>query len=81
VVGEALQQVIADGVVKREELFIVSKLMPSDCHVERVMPALRKTLADLSLDYVDCYLMHWPYFFVQKPSAFPVPENERLGYT
>jgi alcohol dehydrogenase (NADP+) len=59
-IGEALEQAFADGVVRREHLWITSKLW-SDCHApEDVRPALERTLADLRLSHLDLYLMHWP---------------------
>lgn len=59
-IGAALADAIAGGEVKREELWITSKLWGS-CHGRgNVVPALRRTLADLRLDYVDLYLVHWP---------------------
>lgn len=59
-IGVALEQAMADGVVRREDLWITSKLW-NDCHApEQVRPALERTLADLRLTSLDLYLMHWP---------------------
>lgn len=69
-VGEALQQVIAEGVVKREDLWITSKLW-NDAHFRRdVRPALEQTLADLRLAYLDLYLIHWPVA-IKRGLTFP----------
>jgi len=59
-VGRALERVVAGGVA-REELWVTSKLW-NDCHApEDVIPACRRSLADLRLDYLDLYLVHWPF--------------------
>jgi len=59
-VGAALEE-IQQGGVKREELWITSKLL-NDKHAEDdVIASCRKSLADLRLKYLDLYLVHWPF--------------------
>jgi diketogulonate reductase-like aldo/keto reductase len=57
-IGPALRAVLNGG-VKREELWIVSKLW-NDKHND-VLASCEKSLADLGLDYLDTYLVHWPF--------------------
>jgi diketogulonate reductase-like aldo/keto reductase len=57
-VGEALQGVAADG-ISRESLWITSKVW-NDRHHE-VEQSCEQSLADLKLDYLDLYLVHWPF--------------------
>ena len=59
-IGQALTEAFKQGIVKREELWITSKLWNNAHLQDDVRPALEKTLNDLQLEYLDLYLMHWP---------------------
>jgi len=60
-IGSAIAKLIKEGVVRREELWITSKVW-NDAHGEgQVLAACEKSLKDLQLDYLDLYLVHWPF--------------------
>lgn len=58
-IGKVLNELFADGVVKREDMFITSKVW-NDQHRE-VRKACEKSLHDLGLSYIDLYFVHWPF--------------------
>jgi diketogulonate reductase-like aldo/keto reductase len=62
-VGAALKELVADGTVRREELFVTTKLWNNNHRPERVRPALRSSLGRLGLEAVDLYLVHTPFAF------------------
>jgi alcohol dehydrogenase (NADP+) len=77
-IGEVLAEVFAEGSIKREDVFITSKLW-NDAHKEsHVIPALQDSLKKLQLDYLDLYLIHWPVAF--KPGvSFPSTPSDYLS--
>ncbi|XP_065360470.1 aldo-keto reductase family 1 member B1-like isoform X1 [Calliphora vicina] len=79
-IGKAIKDKIAEGVVKREEIFLVTKLWNIHHEPERVEGACRKQLQLLGLDYIDLYLMHLPvgYKFVNEESLLPKDEAGTL---
>ncbi|KAF9973303.1 NAD(P)H-dependent D-xylose reductase (XR) [Actinomortierella ambigua] len=90
-VGQGIRRAISEGLVKREDLFVTSKLW-NTCHAKEHVPqACRRTLDDLGLDYVDLYLIHFPIslkyvpFEERYPAEWgnfeldPVPMHETWG--
>ncbi len=59
-VGQGIARATDEGLVTREDLWITSKLWNTYHAPEHVEPAIRRTLSDLGVDYVDLYLVHFP---------------------
>ena len=68
-IGQVFEEVLDSGAVSRQEMWITSKLW-NDKHTEEdVIPTFKKSLADLRLDHLDLYLIHWPFPNHHPPGA------------
>jgi diketogulonate reductase-like aldo/keto reductase len=74
-VGEALQAAFKAGTVRREDMFLTTKLWNTNHRPERVKPAFDASRRRLQVDYVDCYLIHTPFAF--RPGDEQDPRDER----
>ncbi|VVD03936.1 aldo-keto reductase family 1 member B1-like [Leptidea sinapis] len=74
-VGEALRVKLAEGVIKRQDIFITSKLWCTFHKPELVEGALKTSLENLGLEYLDLYLIHWPQAYKEGDDLFPVDAN------
>lgn len=77
-VGAAIKAKIADGTVKRDDLYITSKLWNTYHKPEMVEPALKNTLSNLGLEYLDLYLVHWPFALKEGDDLFPTANGKTL---
>jgi aldehyde reductase len=73
IIGSALSKIFSKGTIKREDLFLTTKLSNYRHQPEAVEPACRIQLQRLGVDYLDLYLMHWPVAFA------PIPGVESHG--
>nr|CAB3220795.1 aldose reductase-like [Phallusia mammillata] len=74
-VGEGIATKIKENKVKREDLFIVSKLWNVHHDPKDVRVGVQKSLENLKLEYLDLYLIHWPTGYINNGSMFPKDEN------
>jgi diketogulonate reductase-like aldo/keto reductase len=79
-VGEAMQEVFKAGKIKREEVFIATKVWNNNHRPERVKPAFEASLKRLQLDYADLYLIHTPFAFQPGDDQDPRDANGQVIY-
>jgi diketogulonate reductase-like aldo/keto reductase len=79
-VGEAIQQAFQAGTLRREDLFVTTKLWNSNHRPERVKPAFDGSRRRLKVDHVDCYIIHTPFAFKPGDEQDPRDEQGRVIY-
>ncbi|MFN8346293.1 MAG: aldo/keto reductase [Spirosomataceae bacterium] len=77
-IGQAFADALKEGVVKREELWITSKLWNNSHQKQYVLPSVQTSLKDLQLDYLDLYLIHWP-IALKHDVTFPQTGEDMLS--
>jgi diketogulonate reductase-like aldo/keto reductase len=80
VVGEAMHEAFEAGTIKREEIFVTTKLWNNNHRPDRVKLAFEASLRRLQLDYLDCYLVHTPFAFQAGDEHYPMNERDEPIY-
>src|SRR5271156_2347541 len=79
-VGDAMQAAFRAGAVRREDVFVTTKLWNTNHRPERVKPAFHDCCRRLQIDYVDCYLIHTPFAFRPGDEQDPRDEHGQVIY-
>eukprot|EP00835_Amoeboradix_gromovi_P002235 NODE_122_length_18870_cov_0.236908.p6 type:complete len:313 gc:universal NODE_122_length_18870_cov_0.236908:16326-15388(-) len=74
-IGRGLNNAFQQGVVKRDEVFVVGKLWNTFHRSDMVEQACRNTLKELRVDYLDLYIMQWPIAMVPNEGWWPKQGN------
>lgn len=77
-VGNALQEAFAAGLVKREDIYLTTKIAPENLHIGEIIPTIKRSLSHLQLEYVDAYLIHWPLRLKKGSSFHTATLDDRL---
>ncbi len=79
-VGDALQAAFSAGTLRREDIFVSTKLWNTNHRPERVKPAFDASCRRLKIDAVDCYLIHTPFAFKPGDELDPRDEHGQVVY-
>jgi diketogulonate reductase-like aldo/keto reductase len=79
-VGDAMQEAFKAGTLRREDLFVTTKLWNTNHRPERVKRAFDASRRRLQLEYIDCYLIHTPFAFQPSDEQDPRDERGRVIY-
>lgn len=78
-VGRAIRDKIAEGIITREDIFVVTKLWSIHHEEHLVEAACRKSLANLGLDYIDLFLIHSPIGLAYHGDTVLFPIDPKTG--
>jgi diketogulonate reductase-like aldo/keto reductase len=76
-IGNTLQKIFSKGKIKKEDIFITTKLWSTNRRPERVEQACRDSLKRLKLAYLDLYLIHSPIALVPQEDGIFLPADEK----
>jgi len=79
-VGDAMQGMLKAGNIRREDVFVTTKLWNNNHRPERVRPAFEASRQRLQVDYVDCYLIHTPFSFQPGNEQDPRDDHGQVIY-
>ena len=79
-VGDAMQGMFRAGKIRREDVFVTTKLWNNNHRPERVRPAFEASRQRLQVDYVDCYLIHTPFSFQPGNEQDPRDDHGQVIY-
>lgn len=79
-VGEAMKEVFEAGKIRREDVFVATKLWNTNHRPQRVKPAFEASLKRLQLDYLDLYFIHTPFAFQPGDVQDPRDANGNVIY-
>lgn len=75
---QGIKEAMAELNIARSDIFVTSKMWNCFHHPDDVEVAFRKSLDALGLEYLDLYLIHWPYAFQRGTNMFPKNEDGTL---
>lgn len=79
-IGKVVNKWLSEGKLKREDLFITTKLPPMGMYQEKVEDYLKTSLNNLQLDYVDLYLIHSPEGIKKIPANKQVEMDNNVNH-
>jgi diketogulonate reductase-like aldo/keto reductase len=79
-VGDAMQEVFKAGAIKREDVFVTTKIWNTNHRPDRVRAAFDGSRRRLKIDYVDCYVIHTPFAFRPGDDQDPRDEHGQVIY-